>query len=720
MSLEQLKQERSEQPQHMRRQDRYLLYLGFSAHYGDCAPVARAYAAASLFSGLGAHIYDSDLIAGSLRGLLVPETQLSEADVRHAEKIVGSFGRNTFWTNCDHFAPDYETILSVGIGGILEQIDASAAAHRDAPDAEKRLAFLQAAQISMQGFAALVRHYADAAAQAALRPQLSGQARADKLAIADACGRLAGGKAPQTFFEALQLVWLCHVAFHAEGRYAMALGRMDAYLRPFYEADLAAGRLTWERAVELLACTLIKIGEHRFYGGDDVVNIAIGGRTRAGASNVSPLSYAVLEAVRRCNIPGPNLSARLHEGVEDRFIDECLKVIGTGLGYPALMNDEVNIPALERHGYAHEDCLDYCMVGCIENFIPGRQPPWSDGRFNSPKYIELALNNGVCMQTGARLGPATGAPESFGGMTEFMAAVEKQMVFGAAEYAAVFLNENDRYNRFRYAQPFLSCFCRDCIARAADINDGGALYPSVHGAGCMGIATVADSLAAVERLVFEERFVTLGELRDALAADFEGYGALRARCLAAPKYGNDDDFADKYAVWYVEAHERIFSKYKTPDGGDFYIAIASNVQNISAGREIAATPDGRGNGQPLSDAASPMRGMDKNGPTAVVASVTKPDYTLVACGTVLNQKFSPSMFATQERRDCLAALLKIYFRRGGQEMQINSVSRKLLRDAMESPQNYSDLVVRVSGFSAYFTALDKAVQHDILMRTEHA
>ena len=293
------------------------------------------------------------------------------------------------------------------------------------------------------------------------------------------------------------------------------------------------------------------------------------------------------------------------------------------------------------------------------------------------------------------------------------------MAFGAAEYMAVFRNENARYNRDQYVQPFLSCFCRDCIGRGLDINDGGALYPSVHGVCGMGIATMADSLAAIEQVVFQQKKTTLAALQEALKANFDGYEALRADLLAAPKYGNNLDFVDKYAVWFVECHARIFSRYKTRDGGGIYLAIASNVQNISAGLEVAATPDGRLNGTPLSDAASPMHGRDRDGPTTAFHSLAKPDYTLAGAGTVVNQKYSPAMFRDPQKRACLSALIRAYFQMGGQEVQINSISREMLRDAMMHPDEYRDLVVRVSGFSAYYISLDQAVQEDILMRTEH-
>jgi formate C-acetyltransferase len=690
--------------------------MGFTQHFDDPVPLARAYALESLLAGHRKVIYAHDRIAGSIRGCMRADQPIGDAVLERADGIVRSYGMNSFLTNADHFAPDYETFLAEGVAGTLARIRTSREQHREDPDADQKRQFLDAAEIAMRAFGTMVGQYGDAAAVLAAQvPEPAQQVHLSE--IARICRKLTSDK-PDTFQEALQLVWLAHTAFLYEGRYAMAMGRLDQFLYPFYARDVSRGILNREEAIELVSCTLCKIGERRVWG-SDVVNIAIGGLKRDGTGGVNELSHIVLEAVRRCNIPGPNLSARIYDGVPDAFLDACLEVIGTGLGYPALMNDAINIPALHRHGYALEDCRDYCFVGCIENFIPGKQPPWSDGRYNSPKYLELALNNGACMLTGVQFGPQTGDAASFGSMADFMAALKMQMAHGAAEYMARFLNENDRYNRTRYTQPFLSCFCQDCIGRGRDINDGGAVYPSVHGAGCMGIATVADSLAAIETVVYNQQAVSLATLRDALAANFAGCEDLRAKLLHAPKYGNNLDAADRYAVWFVAVHDEIFSRYRTPDGGAIYTAIASNVSNIPAGREIAATPDGRRSGQPVSDAASPVHGMDKNGPTAVMQSLAKPDYTRVSCGTVLNQKYSPVLFSDPLKRASLLALIKVYFQKGGQEIQINAVSRELLAEAMEQPEKYQDLVVRVSGFSAYFTHLDRRVQLDILERTEH-
>jgi formate C-acetyltransferase len=269
-----------------------------------------------------------------------------------------------------------------------------------------------------------------------------------------------------------------------------------------------------------------------------------------------------------------------------------------------------------------------------------------------------------------------------------------------------------------YSQPYLSCYCRGCIDRGLDLRDGGAVYPSAHSPCCMGIATMADSLAAIEKNVYNDKTITLTQLRDILADNFVNHDKIRHILQKSPKYGNNDDNADKYAVWFVDTHYDMYSKHKTFDGGGVYVAIASNVNNIYAGMEVAATPDGRKRGEPLSDAASPAQGMDRNGITAVMLSCSKPDFTKSACGTVLNIKLTSDMM-NEHNRDKVASLLRVYFERGGQEAQINCVSKKILREASENPELYRNLVVRVSGFSAYYTELDKAVQKDILERTEY-
>lgn len=675
-----------------------LFYDAFKKHYDDKPIIAKAKALAAALSEHEKFIYNNDLIVGSTVG--VYKKDINETELRRAAEIRNSYGRNWFLTNSDHFAPDYNYVLKKGVGGIIEDIKASL---RKYEGDRKKTDFLNAAYITMHGLSEMIYGYGTAAEQKGFYD------------IAQICKKISK-QPPSTFREALQLVWLVHISFQYEDKLAMALGRVDQYLYPFYKNDTISD----EEACELLACTFLKIDERRRYTLMwDVINICIGGVDREGRCAVNELSYLILEAVKQCGICGPNLSARMTSDAPNEFWDKCLEVIGTGIGYPAIMNDEVNVKSLQKYGYSTEDCRDYCMVGCIENFLPGKQPPWSDGRFSSPKYLEFALNNGKCMQTDAQLAPQTGAAENIQSMEELLRVYREQLEFAASEYVALFKNENGRYNPEQYSQPYLSCFCPECIERGLDVMDGGTLYPSVHAAGCMGIGTVADSLSAIEQVVFNEKYVTLAQLRDALIADFEGYDALRKKLLDAPKYGNNLAEADKYAKWYVDVHREIFEKFRTRDGGKFYIGIASNTANIPDGYNTAATADGRKNREAISDAASPMHGMDKNGLTSVINSITVPDYTKSACGTVVNIKLSPNMLRNKEKRDKLRELIKIYMKKGGQEIQINCVSREVLTDAMDNPDDYSDLVVRVSGFSAFYTLLDKEVQKDILERTEN-
>lgn len=677
----------------------YFRYLGYRRDQAAPPPVLRANAIAALFTESRPSVLPSELIAGNTRALY---TDTDPFILNYAASVAGIYSGRGFLTNADHYAPDYRHILSVGIGGLIDEIDASLARHVAAPE---RVETLRAMRATLSAFSEMILAYA-AAAEAAVGDPAYDAARLRSMA--DNCRAVASG-APTTFAEALQLVWFCHLAFLLEGRYAMALGRMDQYLYPFYKADVEAGRLDDDRAVELLENVFIRLQ-------NDVVNICIGGQSPAGACEINPLSYCILRAVGNCNVPGPNLSLRYTPNTPDDFFDECLKTIGTGLGYPAIMNDDVNIAALKAYGYADEDVYNYCMVGCIENFITGKQPPWSDGRFDTPRYLDYIFNRGVSPTNGS-VGLDTGALEDMETMADFMAAYERQLAFGADEYFARFRAQNDHINQAAFPEPFLSCFCDDCIGRGLDINGGGSRYPSVHGAAVMGIGTVADSLAAIEQVVFTDHAATLAELRDALNADFEGYEALRERLLAAPKYGNNSELADKYAVWFIDCLGGLFSRYRTRDGGRLYIAAAANVSNIYAGKAINATPDGRRRGEPLSDAASPTYGRDTRGATVTFTSLSKPDYTKVACGSVVNQKFSPAMFS-EEKRKALMALIRTYFKKGGQEVQINATSREVLTDAMEHPEKYPTLVVRVSGFSAFYVTLDRDVQLDILHRTQ--
>ncbi len=677
----------------------YYLYKLYKRNIAAAPNELHAESLYALFTETEPRILKNEQIVGNTLPLY---TEQEDFVLEHARGQVKLFCRG-FINGKDHYAPNYDHLIAVGIPGLIEEIDQSLCTHQKDPD---KCATLHAMKKTLCGFLQMIQNHANAAAKK------TGLAEYDVnrlTSIVQNCRAIAAG-APKSFAEALQLVWFCHIAFLMETRGAMALGRMDQYLYPFYKADIESGNITDDQVIELLENVFIKLK------GDNVVNICIGGQNAKGDCQINGLSRCILKAVGNCNVPGPNLSLRLTENTPDEFLDECLKTIGTGLGYPALMNDDVNIAALKKYGYDQDDIYNYCMVGCIENFLPGQQPPWSDARFDTPRFFDYLFNNGIS-KTNRSMGIDTGDISKISSMQEFMKAFEKQLRFGVEEYVAVLHSKTASIFSDFYPQPFLSCFCDGCIEKGLDINGGGSKYPSVHGACLMGIGTTADSLAAIEKVVFIDKQASLTDIKNALNCNFEGYEDLRQKLINAPKYGNNDDFVDKYAVWFLQYLSSLFKEYKTYDGGGIYVAAAANVNNISAGKIINATPDGRKRGEPLSDAASPTYGKDTRGTTATVLSLSKPDYSLVACGTVVNQKFSPSMFS-DDKRKTLLALIRTYFKKGGQEIQINSTSRKILEDAMEHPENHKNLVVRVSGFSAFYVTLEKAVQLDILSRTQ--
>ncbi len=700
MSTKELRKEFCEPTKGLRSPD-YFRYKGYLNSLNEPIPIMRARAIESLFTETKPYIYKNDLIVGSTKGLY---TDVSEKLLKNISKTVNEFGKRSFITNCDHYSPSYPHVVNVGITGLLSEIDESEKNHADD---DGRLTTLRAMKITLHAFVRMIDNYRLLAISLRDNPDYD----REKLSFIEKNCEALTKRRPETFAEALQLIWLCHTAFLLEERYAMALGRMDMYLYPFYKKDIENKTLTKEKATSLLKNVFAKIES------SDVVNICIGGTDTDGNCTVNELSYCIIDAVKECNIPGPNLSARISEKTPDEFLLASIDSIGTGLGYPALMSDKINMAALSAYGYEKEDICNYSMVGCIENFITGMQPPWSDGRFDTPRFFDYLLNNGIS-EFGNTVSIDTGDVEEITDMKEFMNRFEKQLEHGVSHYCAEFEARNNRINQEHFPEPFLSCFCHDCIGRGLDINNGGSRYPSVHGAVLMGVGTVADSLSAVEKVIFTDKKATVSELRDALRCNFEGYEELRELLLDAPKYGNNDDFADKYAVWFLDYLSSLFKNYRTRDGGYIYVAMAANVQNIYAGKQIAATPDGRLQGEPLSDAASPTYGRDVKGATTTLNSVTKPDYTKAACGTVINQKFSPSMFC-KENRMKLLSLIKTYFKKGGQEIQINATSKETLLDAMEHPEKHGNLVVRVSGFSDYYVRLAKEVQLDILSRTQH-
>lgn len=585
-----------------------------------------------------------------------------------------------FQAGVDHTVFNIPMLLNEGFSGILQRIKIS---RKNKKLSSYRQHYLDAMEICAKAMSDFFMRFS--------------QSVEDK-ELADCLKRMATEPAA-SFKDAIQLMWLTFVILQSQQRYHNALGRIDQYLYPFYKKDMEAGKLTRQQALDLLCHLWTKIEGFHY-----TTNICIGGLTPDGKDATNELSYIALEATGMVKSPSTNISARLHDKSTDQFHLACIDLIKTGVGFPAIFNDEVTVPMLVKAGIPVSHARNYCMVGCVETTIPGKQQPWGDSRFDTQLSADKIFDR----------------IEEFNTFHQLMDAFLKQVDEDMARHAQRINSILQGYNPVQFPDPALSVLTDDCIARAKDLNDGGAHFKRFHGVGMMGLGTISDSLAAIKKLVFETHAISKTELKNALATNFKDAEPTRQMLLnRAPKYGNDDDYVDQLAVFLVKSFGEMWKKYRTCDGGRFQSCMATNVSNIPAGKIVKATPDGRHAFTPLSDAASPFFGRDTHGPTAFLNSICKPDYSDQNC-TVVNMRFLPEFFANEEGRQRFLALTKEFVRKRAHEMQFNVTDNKVLLEAQKNPGEYGSLVVRVSGFSAYFTRLDESIQNDVIRRHAHS
>ena len=675
---------------------------GFRSSANQPIMLRRALALNAVLEQCALPLFAGELFVGNSLGRFVAGGDADE--LRIACEYLQPLTGRSFTTSFDHHAPDYPTLLSEGIGGMLARVEESKMQHRQ----PARCLFLDSMHLALESAARHLLRWA-AAIETPVQDGRYSNVRATQAAML----RRLSVQPPSTLWEAMQLVLSFHAIFQLDDRYAMAFGRVDQYLYPFYERDRAEGRLNDAEAQQLVDHFLAKIVCNW-----DIQNICLAGLTSRGEDAVNTLSFMVLDAVGRFRQPGANVTARIHTGTPGAFLMKCAETITTGAGFPALVNDEVQIPALLDDGYPLEEARDYCFVGCIETAIPGRHAPWADSRLNLLRTVNYALWNGKDPLSGVQCGPRTGEPQSW---PEFLHAYYVQLTEDLHRHVKELqeIKEEAEMRAEELTSPLLSALTADCIASGLDLCMGGARYPANHGVASMGLGCTADALMAIKRCVYDEERFTLHEMRHMLAMNFTGFETERRLLLNAPKYGNDDDEVDGIAAEVVRVLGEAIRQYHTPRGGQYWLLMAANVANVEAGREVGATPDGRLAGEPLSDAASPTFGRDRHGPTAVARSIAKIDYRQAVGGNVINMKFHPSALAGEEGKHGLVALVRACFALGGIQLQFNTTDRAVLRKAMQTPQDYADLVVRVSGFSAHFTSLEHGIQEDILARTEH-
>lgn len=644
-----------------------------------------------------------------------------------------------------HLAVDNEKILKLGMNGLLEDVRQ----HRVNNDVStfeglKKEQFYKSVEIVLLAIQDHIVSYSELAAKMALE-ETRPLRKAELESIAANCRHVAS-HAPENFWQALQLSYFVQLMLQIESNgHSVSFGRMDQFLNEFYVRDVENGAIEKDFALELLqSCWLkllevnkIRSGAHSkaSAGSPLYQNVCIGGQklNEKGEPEdaVNPLSWAILESCGQLRSTQPNLSVRYHEGLNQEFLMGCVEVIKCGFGMPAFNNDEIVIPEFIKLGVEKEDAYNYASIGCIETAVPGKWGYRCTGMsfINFARILLASLNEGVDATTGKAFLPhdkslAKGNFENFEQVTASWAEQIRYYTRKSIEIDTVV----DSVLEQQAQDIFCSTLVDDCLARGKTVKEGGAKYDWVSGLQ-VGIANLGNSLAAIKHLVFDDAQITQPELAKALAEDFDGMESeqLRQRLINfAPKYGNDDDavdqlLADAYQVYIDELEQFVNTRHgRGPIGGGYYAGTSSISANVPFGASTMATPDGRKAKTPLAEGASPSSGSDRLGPTAVYNSVGKIQANKILGGVLLNQKLSPAAVESEGDKLKLSMLIRTFFNHHkGWHVQYNIVSRETLLAAKKNPEQYRDLVVRVAGYSAFFTALSPDAQDDIIARTEH-
>lgn len=681
---------------------------------------------------------------------------------------------NYFYNGVGHVTVQYEKVLEIGLEGIIREAARElAACNVGDGDYARKHCFLEAVIMSCAAVIGYAGRYAALAKQEA-EACTDKKRKEELLQIASVCERVPA-RGAHSFHEACQSFWFIQQLLQMESSgHSISPGRFDQYMYPYYQKDMAEGKITRDEAQELVDCIWVKLNDlnkardaasaEGFAGYSLFQNLIVGGQNENGEDVTNDLSFLCIWASAHVFLPQPSLSVRVWNCTPHELLVEAVKLTRTGIGLPAYYNDEVIIPSLMNRGLTLEDARTYNIIGCVEPQKAGKTEGWHDAAFfNMCRPLELVFSNGK--DKGEQVGLATGPVEQMGTFEEFYDAYKKQM-----EYCISLLvnadNAIDTAHADRCPLPFLSSMVDDCMKRGKTVQEGGAVY-NFTGPQGFGIANVADSLYAVKKLVFEEKKVTLSEYKKALALNFgKGFDSITVQEMTEeiikelakagqqpsqaqiagivkgimnteipdkdrelcekllamideiPKYGNDIEEVDSFAREVAYTYTKPLQNYRNPRGGIFQAGLYPVSANVPLGAQTGATPDGRLAHTPVADGVSPTAGRDIHGPTATANSVSKLDHGIASNGTLLNQKFHPSALSGDEGLNNFVALIRSYFDQKGSHMQFNVVDRNTLLDAQKYPEKYQHLVVRVAGYSALFTTLSRSLQDDIIRRTE--
>lgn len=636
-----------------------------------------------------------------------------------------------------HLSVNYERILKEGLIGyeqrvkkLQEELDLTR------PDSIDKNIFYNAVLIVIEA----VKTYADRFAKLAkdLAKDASSQRSKELLEIADICTKVPYHPA-SSFKEAIQSVWFIQLILQIESNgHSLSYGRFDQYMYPYFKKDIGENKISEDEVVELLdnlwikTLTVNKVRSQAHTlssaGSPMYQNVTVGGQTTDKKDACNRLSFLVLKSVAQTRLPQPNLTVRYHSNLNKEFFDEAIEVMKLGTGMPAFNNDEIIIPSFIEKGVKESDAYNYSAIGCVETAVPGKWGYRCTGMsyINLPRLLLTVMNNGIDVTSGKRFTKGYGHFKDFETFDDLMNAWDKSLT-ELTKASVIVENAIDLASEREVPDILCSALTEDCIGRGKTIKEGGAVYDFISGLQ-VGIANLADSLAAIKKLVYEEKKISKEELVKALEDDFKSVESKRIQSMLindAPKYGNDDDYVDSLAVRAYAPYIEIIGDYpntrfnRGPIGGKRYAGTSSISANVGQGLGTAATPDGRNAFTPLAEGCSPAHSCDTNGPTAVFKSVSKLDTRNITGGVLLNQKVNPSLLASPENVYKLELLIKTFFDRlKGYHVQYNVVDKETLIDAQIHPEQHKDLIVRVAGYSAFFNVLSKTTQDDIIERTE--
>lgn len=639
-----------------------------------------------------------------------------------------------------HLAVNYERILKDGLRGYEKRVkEYKASLDLTDPESIDKYCFYNAVLIVLEAVRNFANRYS-VLAQDLAEKELNQERKIELLEISRICSKVPYEPA-ETFREAVQSVWFIQLILQIESNgHSLSYGRFDQYMYPYYNRDIKNGTIKESEALELLTCLWIKtltINKVRSQahtlssaGSPMYQNVTIAGQTIDKKDAVNDLSFLVLKSVAQTRLTQPNLTVRYHKNINKHFLDECVEVMRLGFGMPALNNDEIIISSFMDWQVKEEDAYNYSAIGCVETAVPGKWGYRCTGMsyINFPRMLLCTMNNGVDLTSNKRFTKGYGYFTEMESYEELLKAWDKT-IREITRYSVIVENVIDKASERDVPDILCSALTDDCIARGKTIKEGGAVYDFISGLQ-VGIANMADCLAAIKKLVYEEKKITRQELWNAILDDFsspENKKIQEMLIREAPKYGNDDDYVDQLIVEAYDSYIEEIEKYpntrynRGPIGGIRYAGTSSISANVGQGMSTMATPDGRNAFEPLAEGCSPAHNSDKNGPTAVFKSVSKLRTNKITGGVLLNQKMTPQMLSTEENRQKLELLIKTFFNRlHGYHVQYNIVSKETLIDAQKHPEKHKDLIVRVAGYSAFFNVLSKKTQDDIIGRTEQS